>query len=95
MKFPNILVSSKSHKDKNEDIITGSFNNNDGGFNTTLVRDGDNAYYKKDNDPQTKRNISDGLMHAVIGLAIVAFLIVILYLYTYQQDNCQLPCNKV
>lgn len=84
-KFPNILASSKSHKDKKVELITKGFNS----------RDCDNANYKKDNTPPTKRNTSGGLMHAFIGLAILAFLIVFIYFYTYQQDNCQLTCSKV
>lgn len=94
-KFPNILASSQSHNDKNVDIITESFNSNGGGFNTTSGRDGDIANYKRDKSPPTKHNTSGGLMHAFIGLAILAFLIVIIYFYTYKQDNCLLPCSKV
>lgn len=93
--FSNILASSKSHNDKNMDVTTGSFNKNDGSFNTTSGRNGDNANFKRNNTPSTKRHIADGIMHAVIGLAIVAFLIVIIYLYIYQKNNCQLSCSNV
>lgn len=93
--FSNILASSKSHNDKNMDVTTGSFNSNDGSFNTTSGRNDDNANYKRKNTPPTKRHIADGIMHAVIGLAIVAFLIVIIYLYIYQQKHCQLSCSNV
>lgn len=93
--FSNILASSKSHNDKNMDVTTGSFNSNDGSFNTTSGINDDNANYKRNNTPPTKRHIADGIMHAVIGLAIVAFLIVIIYLYIYQQKHCQLSCSNV
>lgn len=93
--FSNILASSKSHNDKNMDVTTGRFNSNDGSFNTTSGRNGNNAIFKRTNTPPTKRHIADGIMHAVIGLAIVAFLTVIIYLYIYQQKTCQLSCSNV
>lgn len=93
--FSNILASSKSHNDKNMDVTTGSFDRNDGSFNTTSGRNGDNTNFKRNNTPPTKRHIADGIMHAVIGLSIVTFLIVIIYLYIYQQKNCQLFCSNV
>lgn len=94
-KLTNILAASKSHNDKNMDVTTESFNSNDGGFNTTSDRNGYNANFKSNNTPPTKRHITDGIMHAVIGLATAAFLKVIIYLYIYQQKNCQRPCSMV
>lgn len=37
----------------------------------------------------TKRNKSNGFMNAVIGLAIVASLIIFIYLYTYLLEKHQ------
>lgn len=58
-------------------------------FKTTSVADNDNAIYKQCNSAQTKSNKSDSLMHAIIGLAIMALLIIFIYLYTYQLKNYQ------
>lgn len=52
-------------------------------FNTASGVDDGNANYKQCNSTTTKSNKSDGLMHATIGLAIVAILIVVIYIYTY------------
>lgn len=93
--FSNILASSKSHNDKNMDVTTGSFKSNDGSFNTTSGRNGDKANFKRNNTPPTKRHIADGIKHAVIGLAIIAFLIVMIDLYIYPKENCQLSCSNV
>lgn len=62
---------------------------------STSGRNGDKANFKRNNTPPTKRHIADGIMHAVIGLAIIAFLIVIIYLYIYPKENCQLACSNV
>lgn len=51
--------------------------------NTSSGLDDDYTNFKKCNSTQTKRNESDDLIHAIIGLAIVAVLIIVIYLYTY------------
>lgn len=52
-------------------------------FKTASGEDDGYANYKQCNSSTTKSNKSDGLMHATIGLAIVAIFIVVIYLYTY------------
>lgn len=62
---------------------------------TSSVADNDNAIYKQCNSAQTKSNKSDSLMHAIIGLAIMALLIIFIYLYTYQLKNYQIRSATV
>lgn len=59
-----------------------------GGSNSRLDRSENDTNYKKD-IVTSRKNIykSDGLMHAIIGLAIVALLITLIYMYTYHLEN--------
>lgn len=52
-------------------------------FKTAFSVNDDNANYKQCNSTATKSNKSNGLMHATIGLAIVAILIIFIYIYTH------------
>lgn len=64
-------------------------------FENSSGMDDDNLSYKQCNSTPTKSNKSNGLMHASIGLAIVAILIVVLYLYTHLLKRYQIPTARV
>lgn len=77
--------SAKINHYESVGITTESFN---GGCNSTLDRRENDTNYKKD-IVTSRKNIykSDSLMHAIIGLAIVALLITLIYMYTYHLEK--------
>lgn len=76
----SLEVSSVSYNFTSIDVKTAIFHKN---AKNTKGLDDDYTNFKKCNFTQTKRNESDDLIHAIIGLAIVAVLIIVIYLYTH------------
>lgn len=92
-------VSSVSYNYKSVDAATKSFTgnitNSKDNFKTAFSVNDDNANYKQCNSTATKSNKSNSLMHATIGLAIVAILIIFIYIYTHLLKRYQIRSATV